>query len=237
MLVTNKYKQKTDSKKEAARHIRRFKLESTIPHKPKRHDQNVCPVCGKPIERTASGGRRKHSCSQCGACLNREITCASCGTNRVWQGQRGAFCLGCGAKYHPAPRASTPKSSQAKIDGRKFEEELVTEFPQLRDEIKDWRGLDHLVMMEFVIFTERACRSGDWKTVERCLRLADKLVRHGNSKVKNAVYVSYLESLPRKGKVHDRLKSMMTTDLRKGWDEILQYLSKLLGRNVRSSAS
>ena len=133
-------------------------------------------------------------------------------------------------KQHRATRASTPKVGQSEIDCRKFEEELGTEFPELQVEIKDWRGLVHLVMMEFVIFTERACRSEDWKTVERCLRLADRLLRNGDSKVKNAVYVSYLESLPRKGKIRDRLRTMMTTDLQKGWDDILEYLSKLLGR-------
>jgi len=227
MLITNKYKQKTASKKEATRRIRYSAFESAIPAKPKRHDQNVCPVCGKPIEKTASGGRRKHSCSRCGACLNREITCASCGTNRVWQGKRGAFCLGCGAKYHQAPHASTPKSGQSEIDGRKFEEELVTEIPELREELADWLGLDHLVMMEFALFTVQACKREAWKTVERCLRLADRLLRHGDLEVSNAVYVSYLEILPRKGKAHDRLRSMMTTDLRKGWDDILDYLSRL----------
>jgi hypothetical protein len=45
----------------------------------------------------------------------------------------------------------------------------------------------------------------------------------------NAIYVSYLECLPRKGEIHDRLRKMMTTDLRKGWDDILGYLSKLSG--------
>jgi len=140
----------------------------------------------------------------------------------VWQGKRRAFCLGCGARHHGVPRGFT-----LKIDCQRFEKELLVEFPELHDEIKNCHRLDHLVMMEFVVFTERACKSEDWKTVERCLRLADKLLRHGNSKVKNAVYVSYLESLPRKGNVHDRLRKMMTTDLRKGWDDILEYLSKL----------
>jgi len=83
-------------------------------------------------------------------------------------------------------------------------------------------------MMEFVLLTERACVRGDWETVERCLRLADKLLRLGDANVKNAVYVSYLESLPRTGEVRDRLRTMMTADLRMGWDEILAYLSKLL---------
>jgi hypothetical protein len=119
--------------------------------------------------------------------------------------------------------------NQAQIDGRKFKELLLTEFPELQDDIREWKGLVHLQMMEFVLFTERACKRGDWEIVGRCLRLADKLLRLGDTKVKNALYVSYLESLPRKGEVHDRLRKMMTPDLRKGWDEILEYLSKLLG--------
>jgi hypothetical protein len=119
--------------------------------------------------------------------------------------------------------------AQAQIDSHKFAELLLTEFPELRDEIQEWRGLDHLQMMEFVLFTERACKREDWETVEKCLRLADKLLRLGDSKVRNAVYVSYLESLPRKGSVHDRLKKMMTTDLQRGWDDILTHLAKLLG--------
>jgi len=84
--------------------------------------------------------------------------------------------------------------------------------------------------MEFMLLTLRACKRGDWETVETCLRLADELLRLGDSKIKNAVYVSYLESLPRKGEVHDRLRKMMTSNLRTGWDEILAYLSKLSGR-------
>ena len=64
-------------------------------------------------------------------------------------------------------------------------------------------------MMEFMLLTLRACKRGDWETVETCLRLADELLRLGDSKIKNAVYVSYLESLPRKGEVHDRLRKMV----------------------------
>lgn len=239
MLVTNKDKRskKGDSKRDAARRIRRSPIEppeSRIHKNPKRHNKNACPLCGEAIEKIASGGRRKNSCKHCGACLNRGLTCASCGTNRVWHGKLGTACRGCGAAYRLADYSAT-KMSHAQINIRKFEELLLTEFPELRDEIKDCRGLEHLIMMEFVIFTERACRSGDWKTVERCLRLSDKLRRNGNSKIKNAVYVSYLESLPRKGEVHDRLRMMMTANLSKGWDEILDYLSKLLGRNVRQA--
>jgi hypothetical protein len=119
--------------------------------------------------------------------------------------------------------------TQTQLDSRKFEELLLTEFSEIRVEIQEWHGMEHLQMMEFELLTKRAWQRGDWETVEKCLLLADKLLRLGDSKVKNAVYVSYLESLPRTGEVHDRLRMMMTTDLRTGWDEILTYLSKLSG--------
>jgi hypothetical protein len=116
---------------------------------------------------------------------------------------------------------------QTQIDGQKFAELLVAEFPQLRDECQQNQGLAHIQMMEFALFTERECQRGNWETVEKCLRLADRLLRFGDSHINNAVYVSYLECLPRKGEVHDRLRLTMTTSLRKAWDKILAYLSKL----------
>ncbi len=119
--------------------------------------------------------------------------------------------------------------TQAQIDGRKFSELVLTEFPQLRDDFQEVQDLAHLQMMEFALFTERACKDGAWATVEKCLQLADRLLRFGDSEINNAVYVSYLEILPRKGEVHDRLRKMMAANLRKGWDDILEYLSKLSG--------
>jgi hypothetical protein len=85
MLVSNNDKRSKnyDSKRDAAWRIRRSPVEPAETHgrNPKRHNQNVCPVCGKAIERTASGGRCKHSCKHCGACLNRDFICATCGTS------------------------------------------------------------------------------------------------------------------------------------------------------------
>ena len=108
MLVTNKDKRskKYESKRDAARRIRRSPVEpaETQGRSPERHNQNDCPVCGKAIDRTASGGRRKHSCKHCGARLNRDFICASCGTTRVWQGKRGTGCQGCGAAYKRAAK-------------------------------------------------------------------------------------------------------------------------------------
>jgi DNA-directed RNA polymerase subunit RPC12/RpoP len=101
MRVVNKDKQaKSEDKRTSSRAIRHSSLETfETPGKPTRHDQNACPICGARISKTASGGRRKYSCSSCGANLNRDLQCSSCGTNRVWQVKGSAACQGCGAKY------------------------------------------------------------------------------------------------------------------------------------------
>jgi hypothetical protein len=117
--------------------------------------------------------------------------------------------------------------TQAQIDGQKFAELLLAEFPQLRDECEGYEGLHHLQMMEFALFTARECKLGNFETVAKCLRLAHRLLQWGDSEINNAVYVSYLEILPLKGDVHDRIRMAMTSDLRQAWDDILDYLSKV----------
>jgi hypothetical protein len=82
-------------------------------------------------------------------------------------------------------------------------------------------------MMEFNLVTEEAIHAGDWTVVEKCLRLADILLHDGNAEIRNAIHVSYLEHLPREGNGHDRIREVMSRDLRKAWDDILGYLSTL----------
>src|SRR5665213_2534877 len=100
MLITKKHKssKKGDSKADANRRIRRTDFDSTqkTVSAGKRHYQTTCPLCLARIEKTASGTRRKHNCSQCRATLNTQLVCESCGTKRVWQGKLGAACVGCG---------------------------------------------------------------------------------------------------------------------------------------------
>jgi hypothetical protein len=119
--------------------------------------------------------------------------------------------------------------AHAEIDGQKFADVLIAEFPQLRDDVDEWHGLVHLQMMEFHLVTEKAIKAGDWATVERCLRLADTLLHDGDAEIRNALHVSYLEHLPRGGDGHDRIREGMTPALRKAWDDILAYLSTLRG--------
>ncbi len=117
------------------------------------------------------------------------------------------------------------------INERTFANIVLSEFPQLCDAFREWEGLCHLQMMEFRLFTLEAAKNGDWTTVAKSLKVADKLMRHGDARVKNSTYVSYLEHFPRQGEIHSRLRQMMTTELRQAWDDILGYLEQLLGKD------
>jgi hypothetical protein len=119
------------------------------------------------------------------------------------------------------------------IGEQEFSQLVLTEFPQLGEDLEGWKGLDHLQMMEFGIFTQKAAEAGDWDTVEKCLRLADAFLRLGNTQIRNGIHVTFLEGLPRHGEVQDRIKQMMTPELRRAWIDIIAYLSTLGGNNER----
>jgi len=55
-------------------------------------------------------------------------------------------------------------------------------------------------------------------------------LRQGNAKLKNAASISSLEDLPRQGDIHDRLRQMMSPELRQVWDDDTSCLEKLLGQ-------
>ncbi|MGA7697498.1 MAG: hypothetical protein WCA76_20900 [Candidatus Sulfotelmatobacter sp.] len=121
----------------------------------------------------------------------------------------------------------SPYMPQGEIDDKRFADLLIAEFPQLREEVCEWHDLSHLQMMEFVIFTEKAGEAGDWSTVERCLELANRVLNQGNTEIRNAVHVSYLEHLPREGEVHERIRALMSPELRRAWENIQAYLASL----------
>lgn len=131
--------------------------------------------------------------------------------------------------YHVLGLQGSLKMAHSEIDERKFADILIAEFPHLRADVDEWHGLVDLQMMEFYLVTEKAIKAGDWNTVERCLRLADTLLHDGDGQIRNALHVSYLENLPREGDSHDRIREVMTPALRQAWDDILAYLSTLLG--------
>ena len=118
------------------------------------------------------------------------------------------------------------------LSSKDFERLVLQEFPSLRDDFTEWQGLLHLQVMEFVTFTEKAAATGQSAIVQACLRLADQFMREGDPEVRNAMYVSFLESLPRQGDVHLILRSAMSPTLCKGWDDILACV-KVVGTKDR----
>jgi hypothetical protein len=124
--------------------------------------------------------------------------------------------------------------AEEEINERVFNELILGAFPQLADKFREWVDLDHLQMMEFGMFTSDAAKRDDWSTVAKCFTLADTLLKRGDSAVKNLLDVTYLEILPRAGEVHDRLRQMMTPELRQRWNETLDYLRRLRPEQDRS---
>jgi hypothetical protein len=90
--------------------------------------------------------------------------------------------------------------------------------------------LEQLPMAAFVQFAERSANDGNRETVKKCWSVADGRLRQGKAKLKNAPSISSLEDLPSQSEVHDRLREMMSPELRQGWDDTTSYLEKLLGQ-------
>lgn len=108
-----------------------------------------------------------------------------------------------------------------------FIEQLVTEFPELRDDIKEAEGLLHVQMGSFARITQAAIDAGDYETLRRQFMLADRFFRDAAPDLQNAFYVSYLEHLDFRGTHGQRAQSFMSSDLRKGWQNIMDYLDEL----------
>jgi hypothetical protein len=127
-------------------------------------------------------------------------------------------------------RSRLGEMAEAEIDAQRFAELVTTAFPQLLEGFREWQGFVHLQMAEFLDLTISGINDGDWATVQRCLQVADPLLRLGNDSIRNAVYVSYLEGLPRDEDVRTQINEMMSPQLRQGWTDILAYLADLLRR-------
>ena len=74
------------------------------------------------------------------------------------------------------------------IDSAKFGELLLAEFPDVRERVVNYEGLDYVKLMEFALFTKELWERGEWDTAKKSLLIADKLLHHGGSDINNAVY-------------------------------------------------
>jgi hypothetical protein len=74
---------------------------------------------------------------------------------------------------------------------------LLSEFPSIEADLLDktWSGLLHPQMGCFARYVQTHIDAGDRLCVTRCFALADRFLREGNSELRNAVAVSFLEHL------------------------------------------
>ena len=73
--------------------------------------------------------------------------------------------------------------------------ELKREFPDVREDVNQEHGLLHLEVAAFARRTQRAIDEQDREAVSRAFKLAAKCLTDGDSKLQNAIGVSYLEHL------------------------------------------
>ena len=74
---------------------------------------------------------------------------------------------------------------------------LIAEFPDIEDDITDetWVGLTHLEVSSFRRYTQAQIDDRNEAELERCFRVARKLMMDGDGEIENAMHVSYLEHL------------------------------------------
>ncbi|MDD5138956.1 MAG: hypothetical protein PHY43_01695 [Verrucomicrobiales bacterium] len=111
--------------------------------------------------------------------------------------------------------------------GAQFIEQLGIEFPELCEDIKEYEGLLHVQMGSFARITQAAIDAGEFETLRRQFMFADRFFRDAAPDLENAFYVSYLEHLDFRGSHGQRAQSFMSSALRKGWQDIMEYMDEL----------
>jgi hypothetical protein len=119
------------------------------------------------------------------------------------------------------------------MSGEEFIAALLTEFPELTDEVREDEGLLHVQMGAFARHTEAAIARGDLASVDRCFALAHRAFHDADAPLKNALYVSYLEHLDFGGPHGEAARSRMSALLRHGYTEIMDYLDMLARTSKR----
>ncbi|HSZ63899.1 MAG TPA: hypothetical protein VK828_19015 [Terriglobales bacterium] len=114
---------------------------------------------------------------------------------------------------------------------------IVSEIPDLRPDIEEWEGLEHLMFMELFLWAESSVRGGRTDDMARALRLVDAIFQDCDDKIKNAVTVSFLERIDPEDEVGRRMFDALTPELRKQWHALDEYMQQLIGKSVRGSVA
>ena len=114
------------------------------------------------------------------------------------------------------------------IDPAGFVQLVAAAFPDLRGELAEDDGLEHVQMWTFCEHTQAAIDRGDMGVVDTCFGIADRVIADGDDSMSNAIHVSFLEELDFRGPHGKRAFGKLTPALRKGWIDINEYMEELL---------
>jgi hypothetical protein len=119
------------------------------------------------------------------------------------------------------------------MDATTFCDVVLSEFPSLRQDFEEWKGLPHLQVSEFQRFTQNAIEAQSFKVVSECFRIATTALVEGDDDLRNAIGVSYLEHLDFRSDAGKQARLLMPTELAQGRNDVLDYDERLLGRKWR----
>jgi len=108
-----------------------------------------------------------------------------------------------------------------------FRDLVLSEFPSLLEGFDEWEGLLHLQVSEFRQFTQNAIEAHSFEVASSCFQIATTALCEGDEELRNAIYVSYLEDLDFRSDAAKQAKQLMSSELKKGLDDILDYNESL----------
>ena len=111
-------------------------------------------------------------------------------------------------------------------------EYLINNLPMLEDEIKSNAGFFTLQIGVFARSTQSYIDSNDKMNTIFCFKIAAIILRDGDENVKNAIAVSYCESLNLNDGKQMRAwaKEIMPENLLKTYNDVNNYLDKLFSK-------
>jgi hypothetical protein len=118
----------------------------------------------------------------------------------------------------------------ALVDATAFQKLLVSKFPTLQRDLGEWKALDHLQVMEFLMFTQSAIEGRSFDVVFECFEIATAALKDGDESLRNAIFVSYLEGLDLRSDAGKQAAELMPQELREARHAVLDYDKRLLGR-------
>jgi hypothetical protein len=82
-----------------------------------------------------------------------------------------------------------------KITCVQYFNELIQQFPSLKNEIEEYEELNHIKMEVFARYTNLQIQKRHPKEFKRCLEFQESMIGVMPDEIENALYVSYIESL------------------------------------------